>query len=115
MNSLAWLRYFEANRRNFIEPDWSAPSPIGPALRALLATSLSHFQLGESGGGQHLFAKAARQALEDPAYVAALELFVTEEGEHARLLQHLVQRLGGRMIARHWTHLLFRAARGRWD
>lgn len=111
MNSPAWLRYFEANRRNFIEPDWSAPSPIAPELRTLLAVSLSHFQLGESGGGRHLFAKAARQALEDPAYVAALELFVAEEGEHAQLLRNLVERFGGRLIARHWTHLLFRAAR----
>ncbi len=111
MNSPAWLHYFEANRRNVIEPDWSAPSPITPELRALLAASLSHFQLGESGGGHHLFAKAARQALDDPAYLAALELFVAEEGEHARLLRALVERFGGRLIARHWTHLLFRAAR----
>ncbi len=108
MNSSAWLHYFENNRRNFIEPAWSAPSPLAPELRATLAASLSHFQLGESGGGSHLFAHAA---LEEPAYRAALELFVAEEGEHARLLQHLVERFAGRLIARHWTHLLFRAAR----
>ncbi len=111
MNSLAWLRYFEANRRNFIEPDHSAPIALPSELRTLLATSLSHFQLGESGGGRHLFAQAARQVREDPAYVGALELFVAEEGEHARLLQLLVARFGGRLISRHWTHLLFRAAR----
>ena len=111
MNSLAWLRYFEANRRNFIEPDWSAPSPLTTEERALLAASLSHFQLGESGGGNHLFAAAARQVGEDCAYVAALQLFVDEEGEHARLLQGLVERFGGRLVARHWTHLLFRTAR----
>ena len=111
MNSLAWLRYFEANRRNFIEPDHSAPIALPSELRMLLATSLSHFQLGESGGGRHLFAQAARQVREDPAYVGALELFVAEEGEHARLLQLLVARFGGRLISRHWTHLLFRATR----
>ncbi len=111
MNSLAWLRYFEANRRNFIEPDWSAPSPLPAGLRAQLASSLSHFQLGESGGGSHLFAQAARQTEEDAPYVGALELFVAEEGEHARLLQNLVARFGGRLITRHWTHLLFRTAR----
>lgn len=111
MNSLAWLRYFEANRRNFIEPDHFAPLALTSEKRMLLAASLSHFQLGESGGGRHLFAQAARQVEEDPDYIGALELFVAEEGEHARLLQLLVARFGGRLIARHWTHLLFRAAR----
>lgn len=111
MNSLSWLRYFEANHRNLIEPDWQAPSPLAPGLRARLARSLSHFQLGESGGGRHLFEKAAQQLAEDAAYLRALELFVAEEGEHARLLRALVERFGGRLIERHWTHLLFRFAR----
>ena len=111
MNSLSWLRYFEANRRNFIEPDWQAPCPLSPKLRARLARSLSHFQLCESGGGHHLFEKAANQVRIDAAYRRALELFVAEEAEHARLLHLLVERFGGRLIERHWTHLLFRAAR----
>ena len=108
MHSAAWLRYFTANRHNFIEPDWQAPIPLTTELRSLLARSLSHFQLGESGGGQHLFGKAGEQ---EEAYRAALKLFVAEEAEHARLLQGLVIRFGGRLIKRHWTHLLFRAAR----
>ena len=41
----------------------------------------------------------------------ALELFVKEEAEHARLLARLVQRLGGRLVKRHWTHRLFKLAR----
>jgi hypothetical protein len=111
MNSSSWLRYFEENCRHFTEPDWAAPCPLAPELRASLARSLSHFQLGESGGGQHLFRKAAAQLADDVTYRSALELFVAEEAEHARLLQGLVTRFGGRVIERHWTHLLFRAAR----
>ena len=111
MNSLSWLQYFEANRRNFIDPDWQSPCPLSPELRTSLARSLSHFQLGESGTGRHLFVTAAEQVEDDAAYRKALELFVAEEGEHARLLQFLVERLGGRLIKRHWRHLLFRAAR----
>lgn len=111
MNSLAWLRYFEANRRNFVSPDWQAPCPLPPELRRLLATSLSHFQLGESGGGRHLFGRAEKQESADAAYRRALELFVAEETEHARLLQFLVARFGGELIPRHWTHRLFRLAR----
>ncbi len=111
MNSLVWLRYFENNRRNFIAPEWEAPSPLPKELRVRLARSLSHFQLGESGGGQHLFGKAARQVASDEAYRRALELFVAEEAEHARLLRGLVERFGGNVIRRHWTHLLFRSLR----
>lgn len=111
MNSLSWLRYFEENRRNFIEPDWQAAVPLTISLRAELARSLSHFQLGESGGGRHLFSKAANQIPSDAAYLRALELFIAEEGEHARLLQGLVGRFGGTLVRRHWTHLLFRSAR----
>lgn len=108
MNAASWFRYFEANRQNFIEPDWDAPFALTMAQRARLARSLSHFQLGESGGGSHLFGKAGQ---ENETYRAALRLFVAEEAEHARLLQGLVIRFGGRLIKRHWTHLLFRAAR----
>ncbi|MDQ3116972.1 MAG: ferritin-like domain-containing protein [Verrucomicrobiota bacterium] len=108
MNLLSWLRYFEANRQNFIAPDWEAPFALTMAQRACLARSLSHCQLGESGGGSHLFGKAGQ---EDETYRAALRLFVAEEAEHARLLEGLVIRFGGRLVKRHWTHLLFRAAR----
>ena len=34
-----------------------------------------------------------------------------EEAEHARLLACLVQRLGGKLVRRHWTHRLFKLAR----
>lgn len=111
MRSKEWLRYFEANRERFIAPDWAAPCPLPSPIRARLAYSLSHFQLGESGGGNHLFRKAGEQEEEDFAYRKALELFVAEEGEHARLLKGLVLRFGGVLIERHWTHFLFRAAR----
>ncbi|HEY3661849.1 MAG TPA: hypothetical protein VGL24_01710 [Chthoniobacterales bacterium] len=69
MNSHSWLRYFEANRQNFITPDWNAPVPLTNELRTLLARSLSHFQLGESGGGRHLFGKAAQQRRRTPPIV----------------------------------------------
>jgi hypothetical protein len=111
MNSSSWLRYFEENSRTFIAPDWSAPCPLAMELRARLARSLSHFQRGESGGGQHLFRKAAAELPDDVSYRHALEFFVAEEAEHARLLQCLVTRFGGRLIKHHWTHLLFRGAR----
>lgn len=111
MNSLQWLRYFEQNRMNRIEPPWHLPSPLDDRARAATARSLSHFQLGESGEGKFLLDQARRQAPDDPSYARALALFIAEEKEHARLLRKLVERFGGSLIGRHWTHALFRLAR----
>jgi hypothetical protein len=77
----------------------------------VIARSLSHFQLGESGEGKSLLAHADAQVPDDVAYREALRLFIAEEQEHARLLERLVLRFGGKKIQRHWTHALFRLAR----
>lgn len=111
MNSIQWLQYFEANRVDRAEPQWHLPSPLGRQARRVIARSLSHFQLGESGDGSFLLKQAREQAPADSSYGKALALFVAEEKEHARLLELLVRRFGGDLIQRHWTHLLFRQAR----
>lgn len=111
MNSKEWLAYYQANKRDRTEPKWNQPSPLEPARQRVLAHSLSHFQLGETGGGTFLLSSARAQAPEDFAYHEALELFVAEESEHARLLECLVFRFGGITIEKHWTHSLFRLAR----
>jgi hypothetical protein len=111
MNSAPWAAYFEANRQNRPEPDWRLPYPEDAATAAKLARSFSHFQLGESGEGRCLLEQARRTYPDDTRYSEALALFVAEETEHARLLQKLVERFGGQLIQRHWTHSLFRLFR----
>jgi hypothetical protein len=111
MNSKDWLNYYQQNRTNRPEPKWNVPSSLSPAVQKALAHSLSHFQLGETGGGTHLMDRACRQVSDDPIYLDALQFFIAEEGEHARLLERLVIRFGGRTIRRHWTHGLFRLIR----
>jgi hypothetical protein len=111
MNSNAWLRYYQSNPANWTDPEWHVPSPLDRKTKRALALSLAHFQLGESGEGNFLFARARKQAPEDAAYHEALELFVAEEQAHARLLEQLVHYFGGGTIKRHWTHALFRLAR----
>lgn len=111
MNSNAWLRYYQSNPTNWTDPEWHVPSPLDRKTKRALALSLAHFQLGESGEGNFLFARARKQAPEDAAYHEALELFVAEEQAHARLLEQLVHYFGGGTIKRHWTHALFRLAR----
>ena len=111
MNSKQWLTHYQNNRTNRPEPKWNSPSPMDPPIQRLLARSLSHFQLGETGEGTVLTRQARVQAPDDRAYDEALELFIAEEGEHARLLERLVRRFGGETIRRHWTHALFRLVR----
>lgn len=111
MNSRAWLQYYKNNPKNWTDPEWNLSSPLDPKTKRALARSLSHFQLGESGGGNFLFAQARKQAPDDPDYHQALELFIDEEKAHARLLEQLVHHFGGGTIKRHWTHALFRLAR----
>ena len=111
MNSAYWLAYFQQNRLDRVEPDWDSPAPAALPGARLLADSLSHFQLGESGEGRFLLAEARRSYPDDVAYCAALDLFIKDEQEHARLLEGLVRRFHGRLITRHWTHSLFRLLR----
>ena len=111
MNSTSWLHYYQQNRLNRPEPQWDLPLPEDSTALRHLARSLSHFQLGESGEGTFLLRQAQRTHAGDPAYCEALALFIQEEQEHARLLQKLVERHGGRLVTRHWTHSLFRSVR----
>lgn len=111
MNSLQWLRYYQNNKLNRPEPKWNMPSPLDRGTQRMLAHSLSHFQLGETGEGKFLIAQARIQSPDDITYHQALQLFIAEEGEHARLLERLVHRLGGTTIRQHWTHFLFRLVR----
>lgn len=85
MNSSTWLQYFESNRLNRPEPEWRLPFPEDTRTATKLAHSLSHFQLGESGGGSFLLRGARSRYPDDADYAAALTLFVAEEQEHARL------------------------------
>ena len=110
-NSLQWLHYYQNNKLNRPEPKWNLPSPLDRKTQRLLARSLSHFQLGESGEGSFLFAQAKAQISDNAAYHEALKLFIAEEKEHARLLERLVNRFGGSTIRHHWTHAIFRLAR----
>jgi hypothetical protein len=111
MNSRRWLNYYEQNKKDRSEPKWNVPSPLPPWMQEVLARSLSHFQLGETGEGTFLMVQAREQIPNDGCYHEALRLFVAEEQEHARLLERLVRRFDGQIIRRHWTHALFRLVR----
>jgi hypothetical protein len=98
-----WLWDFEAEakrRQGRGDPDWRLGARLDPAV----ARSVQRFQVGESGDGANLVAKAART---DEVYLAAVRLFVAEEQNHARLLAELLRAAGAATIASHWTDTVF--------
>ena len=97
MNSSSWRNYYEINRRNRLEPEWNSPCLLPAQTKRELAVSLSHFQLGETGSGTFLLKEASKES-SDAEDLMALDLYVKEEAEHARLLACMVQRLGGRLV-----------------
>lgn len=74
-------------------------------MERALRRSLPTFQVGESGDGQRL--RAAAQTTSDPAYCNAIDYFVIEEQEHARLLGLILDALDQPLIDSHWTDVVF--------
>jgi hypothetical protein len=112
MNSEAWLSYFSHNRR----PDYVPKTPCGEALpvdvRLALAQSLARFQLGEASGGRIASeVETARDAGLDAPSRTAIQLYVLEEGRHARELFMLLRALGGQALSQHWSSDWFRRVR----
>jgi len=100
-----WLNYFRNNRAHRHEIPWEREIKIDPCLRASLVRSLQRFQVGESGEGHHLRRQAARSG--DIDYQAAIDLFIKEEQEHARLMAGVLKKLGAPLLGRHWSDACF--------
>ncbi|WP_214319484.1 ferritin-like domain-containing protein [Nonomuraea sediminis] len=92
---------FEAAAAGRTEPDWGLGALLGPAV----LRSLQRFQVGESGDGANLIAKASVAGPDH--YAKAVRLFVAEEQDHARLLARLLLAGGSGPIAGHWTDTVF--------
>ena len=112
MNSEAWLAYFSNNQRLDTEMTSPCGQALDPRLRAELAGSIARFQLGEASGGRiaREVETAADTAL-DPASRRAIQLYVLEEGRHARELYGLLRALGGQALTQHWSSDWFRRVR----
>ncbi|GLZ77807.1 hypothetical protein Afil01_26140 [Actinorhabdospora filicis] len=83
------------------DPDWTR----GARLPGALIRSIQRFQVGESGDGAQLKAKARRAG--DPGYAEAVGLFVAEEQNHARMLALLLAAAGTGTITGHWSDAVF--------
>jgi len=105
-----WRRHFEARRRRHANLPTTPANRIDPTVVAGLRASLPTFQLGETGDGSHLQRAMDRYDVSDD-YRCCLELFVTEESEHARLLGEVMASLGISVLDHHWTDIVFRFLR----
>lgn len=103
-----WVRRFEDNaerRRLDPDPPWDEGRPLDRAV----VRSLQRFQAGEDGDGASLIRKSGQAG--DPDYLAAVRMFVAEEQNHARLLEHLLVKSGAPTIDGHWSDRMFVALR----
>jgi hypothetical protein len=101
----SWLAYFTNNRIHRREIPWEREINIEPCLRMALVRSLQRFQVGESGEGHHLRRQAAKSG--DADYQAAIDLFIKEEQEHARLMAEILKKLNAPLLGHHWSDACF--------
>ena len=108
-----WLNHFEYHA----EHPRSIPGGLDDLLsadeRALIASSIATFQLGEQSEGSTLACAAQRFACAHriPSLVRIMELFIREEQRHAALLRSFMDDHHIPLKSRDWTDQLFRRAR----
>ena len=96
-----WLNYFEHNREHRHPIPWRDQINIAAQVVKPFIRSLQRFQIGESGEGRHL--RAAANTTGDLAYIKAIDLFIREEQEHARLMAEILKRLNAPLLTSHWS------------
>ena len=116
MRSKEWMAYFRQNKNDRRLIAWHEGVQVRADLYRPLARSLATFQLGESTEGKRLLARASRLAERnsDPDYAEAMQLFIAEEHEHARLLANILQQMNAPLAKHHWAEGLFHLVRNVW-
>jgi hypothetical protein len=96
-----WLTYFDQNREQRRSIPWRDGISMSPQVVKPFIRSVQRFQVGESGEGRHL--RAAANTTGDLAYIKAIELFIKEEQEHARLMAEILKRMKAPLLTSHWS------------
>jgi hypothetical protein len=113
MDFTPWVQHFERNvpvqRAQEEQIDWSVRCRLDGRRRRAFVRSFQRFELGESGDGEHLLAKAERAG--DARYIRALALLVAEEQRHSALFGRGLGHLGGASLAAHWSDTAFTVLR----
>jgi hypothetical protein len=108
-----WLNHFEYHAQHPRRIPTGVPDHMTPEERALIASSIATFQLGERSEGATLQRAAERFARSHqlPALARIVQLFIAEEQQHAALLKDFMQEHGIALKSRDWTDRIFRRVR----
>jgi hypothetical protein len=107
-----WFDYFRNNlRMNRI--DWTQPASLANEELHNVLHSMQAWQLGETSDGSNLVRAGKKYAekINDPFYVATLELFIKEEQKHGANLGLFLDMIGQPRIKKNWGDTLFRKIR----
>ena len=107
-----WIAHFMSNAMHQ-RIDWNVkPSVTAKEIQTILA-SLQAWQLGETSDGSHLIRAATKyaHAINDPAYVESVKLFIKEEQKHGNNLGKYLDAIGKPRIKKDWGDTLFRKIR----
>ncbi|MGD0840973.1 MAG: ferritin-like domain-containing protein [Candidatus Acidiferrales bacterium] len=112
--SRRWIARFFLRSMTAIYVSHLTAVQLTPEEIATIAKSIQQFQLGEGSKGQRLLNRGRKygRSVNDPFFVAALDLFIKEEQQHSRYLEAFMQSQGIAVAGRHWVDTIFRKLRG---
>ena len=108
-----WLAYFKRNAVDNDGINWDVDNHLTDEEHGRIARSVAAFQLGEYSEGRGLmkFAKAYADEQGDRNLIEITRLFVSEEQNHAGLLETFMSQHDIPVIKKNWTDTVFRKLR----
>ena len=84
-----WLKHFEDNDENRLQPDFSNEPDLSEAQALMLFPTIQAFQMGERSDGVHLMKEVRKYANRtgDETYVECMKWFIREENWHSVYLK----------------------------
>lgn len=102
-----WRRHFSTKTEPSLR--WESPERLTAVERAIVASSVPQFQLGEGSDGRGLVRRAEQTGGDD--LVSALRVFIGEEQRHSALLARFLARERIPLLSQHWSDRVFRKLR----
>lgn len=102
-----WRRHFSAKTEPSLA--WDSSERLSAAERAIVASSVPQFQLGEGSDGRGLIRRAHQAGGEELA--VSLRAFTAEEQRHSAMLARFLAREGIPLLSHHWSDRVFRKLR----
>lgn len=114
MESRKWLTHFSLRSMTALHVSRCAAIQLTAKELNTLRKSIRQFQLGEGSRGQRLLERGQKyaEAVNDPLFVGALDLFIKEEQQHSQYLAAFMQSQCIPLAPRHWVDTVFRRLRG---